>query len=111
MANREQLALLLQGVAVWNEWREKNSALSPDLHGADLRSADLRNADLRNADLSKADLSKAKLSNADLRVSAAVTIKLHEPRKTSAASSRSSNAQNEPWKFAGSIAANEGWDR
>jgi hypothetical protein len=31
MANAEQLAILKQGVKVWNEWREKNKDVRPDL--------------------------------------------------------------------------------
>jgi hypothetical protein len=72
MANDKHVALLKQGVAAWNPWREENPNIRPDLSGADLREAylrraDLREADLREADLSKASLSKANLSKANLR--------------------------------------------
>jgi uncharacterized protein YjbI with pentapeptide repeats len=97
VANEEHIALLNQGVEVWNEWRKTNREIKPDLSGkylsgadlrgadlsgvylrevyltgADLRGADLsgvylRGADLSGADLSKADLSGAKLFRADLR--------------------------------------------
>ena len=63
MANQEHLAIIKQGVKVWNEWREKNLALRLDLGGAYLSGAD---AYLSGADLSRADLSGAKLSGADL---------------------------------------------
>jgi hypothetical protein len=36
MANRQHLALIRQGVDVWNKWREENPTLTPDLRGADL---------------------------------------------------------------------------
>jgi len=71
MANPEHLAILKQGVGVWNEWREENPDIIPDLTEADLRGANLSDADLRDANLSNADLSGilcgADLSRADLR--------------------------------------------
>jgi hypothetical protein len=42
MANEEHIALLGQGVATWNELRENNPALVPDLFEANLEEADLR---------------------------------------------------------------------
>jgi hypothetical protein len=36
MANEEHVALLKQGVAVWNAWR-RNSDISPDPEGRSLR--------------------------------------------------------------------------
>ncbi|WP_300000208.1 pentapeptide repeat-containing protein [Anabaena sp. AL09] len=62
MANPEHLAILKQGVGVWNEWREENPDIIPDLTEADLRGANLSDADLRDANLSNADLSNADLS-------------------------------------------------
>lgn len=92
MASEEHLALLKQGVEVWNRWREEHSEILPDLseanlllanlHGANLcktelsfarlRSAKLRGANLQEAhlggaDMSWADLREANLSRADLR--------------------------------------------
>lgn len=97
MANPEHLAILKQGVKVWNEWRDKNPDISPDLSetdlsrmdftGADLAwcnlcevdlyrtvlveanfwNADVRNATLRLANLAEADLSGAKITGSDLR--------------------------------------------
>jgi len=40
-ANPDLLALLQQGVAIWNEWREKNPVLVPDLIRANLSYATL----------------------------------------------------------------------
>jgi len=37
MANREHLEILKRGVKAWNEWREKNPDVKPDLRGADLK--------------------------------------------------------------------------
>ena len=66
MANDEHVALLKQGVAAWNAWRDENPDIRPDLSGADLSGADLSEADLSGADLSGANLSGADLSGANL---------------------------------------------
>lgn len=34
MANDEQVALLKQGVAAWNAWRDENPDIDPDLFEA-----------------------------------------------------------------------------
>ena len=97
MANQLHLDILLQGVEVWNRWREQNPGISPDLsradligmvlpgvnlagvnlQGANLREtifedanflgADLRGVNLQQAELRKADLSEANLNRANLR--------------------------------------------
>ena len=107
MADEEQLAILKQGVDVWNKWREDNQGEVIDLSGADLRDvdfffrkprfaelrgakfhrvnlsdanlteADLTEADLRKADLSRADLSDARLNQAVLSGACLYEAKLH----------------------------------
>jgi uncharacterized protein YjbI with pentapeptide repeats len=77
MGNKDQLIILLQGVAAWNKWRTKKLDDKIDLSGANLikaylsdanlSGADLSGAKLIEADLSIADLSKATLTKADLR--------------------------------------------
>ena len=72
MALEEHLKILQQGVAAWNEWREKNPELIPDLRKANLGKAhlclaDFNEANLRGANLGEADLSGANLSLANLR--------------------------------------------
>jgi Pentapeptide repeats (8 copies) len=62
VANPEHLAKLIQGVEAWNQWREENIAVSPDLS-----EAGLGGADLSGAILSRVNLSRAKLSGAILR--------------------------------------------
>jgi uncharacterized protein YjbI with pentapeptide repeats len=57
MANEEHLAILRQGVEVWNKWREANPDVQPDLSGADLYTAVLSRFDLCAVNLSGADLS------------------------------------------------------
>lgn len=69
MPNEEHLAILQQGVRVWNKWKQTYDPYKEegiDLTGASLVAADLRNADLKWVDLSGANLSGANLSGADL---------------------------------------------
>ncbi len=67
MANKEHLALLKQGVDVWNRWRKEHPEVQPDLRKADLYGENLLRADLSHADLSRADLSGADLRKAHMR--------------------------------------------
>jgi uncharacterized protein YjbI with pentapeptide repeats len=72
MANEEQLAILRQGVEVWNEWRKENPRIKIDLSEAKLVETDLNTANLTKANLNltnmrKADLRNAHLSRAHLR--------------------------------------------
>ena len=66
MANNEHVAMLKQGVDVWNKWRDENRNIRPDLSGADLSEAELSEANLSRADLNGANLAQANLSRADL---------------------------------------------
>ncbi len=66
MANEEQLALLRQGVTVWNRWRKEHDERYPDLSRADLRQVRLNRANFRGVDLRDTDLSEASLIGAHL---------------------------------------------
>jgi uncharacterized protein YjbI with pentapeptide repeats len=66
MANEEQLAILRQGLDVWNMWREEHPDVEVDLHEVDLREADLLGVNLSEANLYKADLHGANLHDASL---------------------------------------------
>jgi len=66
MTNEEHLAILGQGVAVWNVWREVNPDVLPDLKQANLSGADLFGALLFGPRLNAAVLFGANLSGADL---------------------------------------------
>lgn len=93
MANDEHVEILFNGVDSWNQWRESNKNISPDLStlnltskkgkllslakgnfnctnftGANLHRADLSGADLSGADLIHAKLKWANLCGADLRM-------------------------------------------
>lgn len=66
MANEEHLAILDQGVEVWNKWREDNPDVIPDLDGATLYVANLAGINLADASLAGAGLVRANLNFADL---------------------------------------------
>jgi hypothetical protein len=72
MSNPEHLAKLKEGVKAWNQWREDNPDITPDL-----KSADLRNADLTGANLFEANLFEANLESADLRDANLASASLH----------------------------------
>lgn len=89
MANLQQLAILRQGVDIWNKWRDEHPDVKVDLsktdlsdinlveafaglrfptfHRANLGGASLQNADLTETILHKADLVGANLSQANLK--------------------------------------------
>lgn len=76
MAKQEHFEILKQGSKVWNEWREENPKLLPDLrdidfewprYEPDLSGADLTGADLRGAALNMIRLDRAILGGAHLR--------------------------------------------
>jgi Pentapeptide repeats (8 copies) len=71
MANGEHLTQLMQGVEVWNQWREAHCDIMPALRGIDFARlhipwANLRGADLVEAQLTGADLTGVQLCGADL---------------------------------------------
>lgn len=66
MANEEQLAILKQGVEVWNNWLEENTDIKVDLTGAFLRKSNLKYVKLSGVDLRYSNLSGAHLEMADL---------------------------------------------
>lgn len=66
MANPEHLAVLRQGVNVWNEWRLRFPAIKPDVSHADLRDKDLHGIDLRHTKLTDVKLFGSNLKEAVL---------------------------------------------
>ena len=67
MANEEQLAILRQGVEVWNKWREENPNVEIDLDESKLVGANLSGADLSGANLLGSVLTGVNLSGANLQ--------------------------------------------
>ena len=49
MANPEHQAKILEGVEAWNEWREENPSVVPNLQHAELKKAHLVRANLARA--------------------------------------------------------------
>jgi uncharacterized protein YjbI with pentapeptide repeats len=66
MADLKHLQVLSAGRSIWNEWRQENSGVTPDLDAANLHGFDLRGTNLVRAKLSEADLSNATLAGARL---------------------------------------------
>ena len=71
MANPEHVAILRQGVEVWNAWRTHYPEERPDLsdtnfNGTDLRSTNFNDADLRSTTFINANLGNATFINANL---------------------------------------------
>jgi len=67
VANPEHLNKLKEGPEAWNEWRDSNGDVIPDLSGANLVESDLRACDLSEANLTGADLTYARLERAYLK--------------------------------------------
>jgi hypothetical protein len=77
MANPQHVAILDEGVTIWNQWRKNQPDEEPDLSGLNLREEDLRGINLSHtnlrgvnligADLRGANLIRASLFKADLR--------------------------------------------
>jgi hypothetical protein len=90
MANQDHIAIVRQGLEVWNNWRKDNPEVRPDLSGADLTwmrtpnmifvpdgiefsvginfsNVDLGGADLSGSNLTFANFKGANLSEASLR--------------------------------------------
>jgi len=67
MSKKEHVALLKQGVEVWNEWRTENPDVTPDLSNANLSGVILGDRFQERLNMSDADLSYANLGGANLR--------------------------------------------
>jgi hypothetical protein len=66
MANPEHLAILKEGVEVWNQWREENPEIQPDLSNSDLCGENLDWVNFSGVNLFGADLSETSLMGADV---------------------------------------------
>src|SRR5919199_279368 len=80
MANPEHLKILKQSVEAWNQWREENLDIKPDLSGADLSGANIEKANLYGADLAGVILYRAKLLGVDLSDAVIVAANLDQAR-------------------------------
>ena len=84
MANEDQLKVIKQGVDFWNQWREQNPEVRPELSQADLRGAKLQKANLDKASLKEAKLQFANLNGANLEGANLKKAKLQEANLQSA---------------------------
>ena len=73
MANPKHLDVLRQGVEAWNQWREENPEIRPDLSGTELRGIELPSANLTRANLGGTRLLMTDVSGADLRTAEGLT--------------------------------------
>lgn len=83
MANSKHREILGRGVNAWNEWREENPGVIPDLSGSNIKIKELagvnfKGADLRGALLAGADLEGAVLDGADLSKADLMEANLHK---------------------------------
>lgn len=67
MANQEHLTILKQGVEAWNQWREKNPHIRPDLSKASLWLSNIDGINLYMTELVEANLSGISLRKANLK--------------------------------------------
>ncbi|MDF5733930.1 MAG: pentapeptide repeat-containing protein [Rhizonema sp. PD38] len=84
MANKEHLAILKQGVEVWNEWRKKNRTIIPDLTEVNFNGMSFRKVDFSRAILTKANLCKTYLREANLNQAILIEANLTEVNLTAA---------------------------
>jgi len=66
MANHDHVRRLLEGVGSWNQWRDANPTVRPNLSGARLHQASLEGANLSNGFLDSCILTYAHLDQANL---------------------------------------------
>lgn len=66
MADQRHLAKLKEGVRNWNEWRQANPNVRPNLAGADLTRFDLAGANLAKSNLSNSNLASLSLARSNL---------------------------------------------
>jgi uncharacterized protein YjbI with pentapeptide repeats len=66
MPIEEHFNKIKQGVDAWNQWREENPEIAPDLSQADIRGSQLQKINLSNTDLKEAKLQYSNLTGANL---------------------------------------------
>jgi len=64
--NQDHYNKLMEGMDAWNEWRNKNPGLRPDLSNANLQTMDLHGINLMMANLEKSNLKDANLQKSNL---------------------------------------------
>ena len=100
MPIEEQLNKIKQGVDAWNQWREENPEIVPDLSQADIRGSQLQKINLSNTDLKEAKLQYSNLTGATLEKADLSKAKLLET------SLQSANLKNTNLSGAGLLESN-----
>ncbi|MGB0561163.1 MAG: pentapeptide repeat-containing protein [Spirulinaceae cyanobacterium] len=67
MANPEHLEILAQGVEVWNEWREQNPGIRPDLKTSSLQNIELQGVNFQFVNLQRVNFQNTSLQNSSCR--------------------------------------------
>ena len=67
MANSEHLAILKQGVEVWNQWRKDQPEVEPNLKGANLKNLNLESINFNRANLIGTNFTNTILINAHFK--------------------------------------------
>jgi hypothetical protein len=67
--NAEHFEILKKGVDIWNNWRQENPSIKPDLSGVKLVGVNLVGVNFSEANLQQAIFNEANLSNANLLAS------------------------------------------
>jgi hypothetical protein len=70
--------ILDQGVDVWNEWRENNPHIYPDLHGTDLVSKNLESINFSKTILVNVQLNHANLAHSDFSDANMISVVLRD---------------------------------
>src|SRR5215467_16084556 len=96
MANDEHVAILRQGVAAWNTWRDENPNIFPDLSKETLTNAPLSRANLFGATLIETNLTGADLSRAKLIFANLIGAKLPGANLSGAGSAPHEPVRREP---------------
>ena len=78
MAIEEHVALLKQGVSIWNKWRRNNPEVTPDLSDANLEGMHLEAANFEDVDFTGANLSRCNLRRTIFNGAALERTILHE---------------------------------
>ena len=93
MANKAHMAMLKQGVRVWNQWRTVNPDIISNFSYTDPSDTDLSGADLSGFNLSGFDLSYTDLSGANLNEANLFMAHLNEANLFMAHLSRATSAR------------------
>jgi len=94
VSNPEHVAKWKEGVEGWNNWRNLNPEIRPNLQGADLSGSAMAGINLKDADLTGASLKQANLSLANLLNTDLSFANLHQADLSYCVTNNATNFQN-----------------